>query len=90
MPLAGWASLARLFLALPGCSSEPPDVIVYVADALRADATSPDGNPVVETPTLDQLAREGTLFEYAYAHSSWTWPIVVSIQCSELRAPEGL
>lgn len=50
--------------------SEPasrPDIILLMADQMRADAMGCDGNPVVQTPTLDRLAAEGCRFEHAYS-----------------------
>ncbi len=56
------------------------NVIVIVADSLRADhvgchpeVASYNGKPV-ETPNLDALAAEGTLFTHAYAESLPTMP----------------
>jgi arylsulfatase A-like enzyme len=49
-----------------------PSVLLYVIDTLRADSLPAYGNTVVSTPAIDRLAREGTLFERAYAPSSWT------------------
>jgi arylsulfatase A-like enzyme len=64
---------------LLACSSEPPNVILYVADTLRADSVGPYGNDIVDTPSLDALAAEGIVFENAYAHSSWTRPSIASM-----------
>jgi arylsulfatase A-like enzyme len=68
---------AGLWGALAGCSGEapvtrPPDVLVYIADTLRADELGCYGNPVVATPNLDELADEGTRFAHTLAPSSWT------------------
>jgi choline-sulfatase len=56
-----------------------PNVVLYVIDTLRADGLEPYGNPVVATPHIARLAREGILFERAYAPSSWTRPSVTSM-----------
>ena len=57
----------------------PPNVILYLSDALRADAIEPYGNGVVSTPALARLAREGVRYENVYAQSSWTRSSVASI-----------
>lgn len=75
-------------VALLGCrvdepksknSSQAPNVILFLVDTLRADALGAYGNDVVETPAIDRFAREGALFERAFAQSSWTRPSVTSI-----------
>jgi arylsulfatase A-like enzyme len=55
-----------------------PNVLVVVIDTLRADRLGAYGNQRGLTPFLDTLATTGTLFEHAYAVSSWTIPSVAS------------
>jgi arylsulfatase A-like enzyme len=55
-----------------------PNVILIIADTLRADALSAYGGPVA-TPAMDRLARDGVRFTRAYAQSSWTRPSIASI-----------
>ncbi len=43
-----------------------PNVILLMADQLRADALGFAGNPIVRTPNLDRLAARGVIFEQAY------------------------
>jgi choline-sulfatase len=65
--------LAVLF-GSAGCGPEPPpNVLLVSVDTLRADAVGAYGGAVA-TPTLDQLAREGSLFEQAIAPASQTTP----------------
>ena len=49
------------------------NVIVIVADSLRADHVGCYGSPV-QTPNLDRLAAEGTLFAQAYSENLPTLP----------------
>ena len=49
------------------------NVIVIVADSLRADHVGCYGSPV-QTPSLDRLAAEGTLFAQAYSENLPTLP----------------
>jgi len=52
-----------------------PNVLVIVADTLRHDAVfQPDGSVKPELPSLRRFAGESTIFDAAYAASSWTLP----------------
>ncbi|MGH7787581.1 MAG: sulfatase [Candidatus Binatia bacterium] len=76
-----WVWLA-LAVCLAGCPAPPPrrpNVLVVVVDTLRADKLGAYGNRRGLTPFLDQLAQRGTLFEHAYATSSWTVPSMASL-----------
>ena len=42
---------------------DPPNILMILSDELRADALGCFGNPVVATPAIDRLAREGTRFD---------------------------
>ena len=74
-------------LLIAGCSAgdapaalEPPPNIVWIyTDDQRFDCFSAAGNPYIETPNLDRLAREGALFERAYATTSRCCPARVSM-----------
>jgi arylsulfatase A-like enzyme len=69
----GAAVLAGLAAGCAPAPREPqPNILLYVVDTLRADALAPYGNPLVETPAAARLAAEGTLYERAHAHTSWT------------------
>ncbi|HAE12342.1 MAG TPA: iduronate-2-sulfatase, partial [Opitutae bacterium] len=46
------------------------NVLLIVSDDLKADALACYGNKVAETPSIDQLAREGTLFRNAYCQGT--------------------
>src|ERR1700693_2199311 len=61
-------------LRRPASPAARPNVLVVVIDTLRADHVSAYGYPRATTPTLDRLAREGALFERAFASTSWTLP----------------
>jgi choline-sulfatase len=47
--------------------TSPPNILLIMTDQQRGDCLGCDGNPVLETPYLDQLAAEGTLFRHAYS-----------------------
>jgi arylsulfatase len=44
-----------------------PNIILILADQMRADCLGADGNPHIETPNLDYLAARGTRFRHAYS-----------------------
>ena len=43
-----------------------PDVLLVMPDQMRGDCLSIIGHPVIRTPHLDELARQGALFRRAY------------------------
>ncbi len=51
-----------------------PNVLLLVLDTVRAHSLSLHGYERSTSPFLEQLARIGTVFEYAIAPSSWTLP----------------
>ena len=46
--------------------STPPNIICFVTDQQRADHLGCYGNPDVETPNIDRLAREGVVFTESF------------------------
>jgi arylsulfatase A-like enzyme len=53
------------------CAAEPPlNVIFLLADDQRWDTLGVYGNPIVQTPELDQLAHEGVRFEHMFVTTS--------------------
>jgi len=55
-----------------------PNIVLIFTDQQRADTIGAGGNPVIRTPNLDRLVREGTLFSSAYTTS----PVCVPARCS--------
>ena len=45
------------------------NLLFITADQWRGDCLSSRGHQVIETPTLDALAADGTLFERHYANA---------------------
>lgn len=64
-----------------------PNIIVVVADTLRADAAFASPKIVGEKSGIGRLLRDGVKFEQAYAQASWTRPSIASILTS--RYPSG-
>lgn len=56
-----------------------PNIVIYLVDALRADRLGVYGQPLPLSPNLDEFAMRATVYERAWAQSSWTRPAVVSL-----------
>ncbi|MEM8875531.1 MAG: sulfatase-like hydrolase/transferase [Planctomycetota bacterium] len=56
----------------------PPNILLLMTDQQRADTVSALGNPIIRTPVLDRLTREGTSFTRCYTPS----PVCVSARCA--------
>jgi arylsulfatase A-like enzyme len=75
-------SLAFAILLLAGCltlalaadarlvASGRPNILFLLTDDQRADTIHALGNPVIQTPTLDRLARSGLVFRNCYCMGS--------------------
>lgn len=74
-----WAGLAA-------CDRDTPDptrnVVLVIADTLRADKLSVQGGPPGATPHLDALAAASVRFARANAHAPWTLPSIASLLTS--------
>jgi hypothetical protein len=46
---------------------EKPNIIFVLTEDHRWDALGVMGNPIIQTPNIDGLAREGLMFQNAYA-----------------------
>jgi arylsulfatase A-like enzyme len=65
--------------SLPPSTSGSPNVLIIVVDTLRADHLSSYGYSRPTSPYIDNLARNGVLFENAIAPSSWSLPSHASL-----------
>jgi arylsulfatase A-like enzyme/Flp pilus assembly protein TadD len=70
---------ATLISAAVAAGQTRPNIILITIDTLRADYLGCYGNPRIETPNLDALAAEGTIFERAYCQAPMTPPSHASI-----------
>jgi uncharacterized sulfatase len=52
--------------AAPNPPTRHPNILFLLVDELRADCLGAEGHPLVKTPHLDQLGREGIRFNRAY------------------------
>jgi len=60
-------------------ADRPPNVLVILCDDLRWNALGCTGHPQIRTPNIDQLAKEGVLFENAFCTTSLCSPSRASI-----------
>jgi len=63
----------------PTPTGTPPNLIFYLVDTLRKDHIGAYGCDRSITPNIDRFAATATIYERAYAQSSWTRPSVASI-----------
>jgi arylsulfatase A-like enzyme/Tfp pilus assembly protein PilF len=85
---------AMLVLLMAGCSSKPEpsrtNVVLITVDTLRADRVGCYGNSSVETPEMDQLARDGAVFRRAIAQVPLTTPSHAAILTGAFPIWNGL
>ena len=67
-----------------------PNIVFVMTDQHRHDRLSCVSGGVPETPNLDRLAREGTLFENAYTPSPVCSPARASIFTGQYPAANGV
>jgi len=73
----------------PSPSGDPPNVIIYLVDTLRADVLGCYGNEPSPSPNIDAFAEEAVLFERGLAQSSWTRSSVASLFTGLLPTAHG-
>lgn len=71
-------------------SKKQPNIIFLLTDDQRADALSIAGNTVLETPHLDQLARDGVWFKNAYVTTSICCVSRASILSGQYMSRHGI
>jgi arylsulfatase A-like enzyme/cytochrome c-type biogenesis protein CcmH/NrfG len=88
--LAGAAIVSwRLWPAGTGRPGDGPIILVSI-DTLRADHLPVYGYRKVDTPVIDAFARDGVVFDRAYAHSPQTFPSHTSILSGQLPFETGI
>jgi len=60
-------------------AKDRPNIVFIVIDTLRADHLSCYGYPLRTSATMDQMAKEGSLFQKAVAPGGWTLPTHASM-----------
>ena len=67
-----------------------PNLVFLLADDLRWDATGFAGNPIVRTPHLDSLAKQGTRFSQCFVTTSICCVSRASIFTGQYAARHGI
>jgi arylsulfatase A-like enzyme/cytochrome c-type biogenesis protein CcmH/NrfG len=65
-------------------------IVLLSVDALRADHLPVYGYPALRTPAIDALARDGVIFDRAYAHVPQTLPAHASLLAGRLPFGTGV
>jgi arylsulfatase A-like enzyme len=92
-PLLKTAAAATLLLAgcgEPAPAADPPNILVFLADTLRADRLGCYGGPQQTSPRIDAFARQGIRFAHATAPSPYTSPSHASLFTSMDPAVHGV
>jgi arylsulfatase A-like enzyme/Flp pilus assembly protein TadD len=71
-------------------SLQSPNIILFLVDTLRADATTPYGHASKPTPELARWAERGVVFERVRAQSSWTKISMASLLTSLWPRSHGI
>jgi arylsulfatase A-like enzyme len=82
-------------------SEKKPNIVLLMTDQHKASATGFMGNKVVQTPFFDSLARDGVVFDRAFAPSpictpsrasmfTGVHPLVHDVTCHQNRVPYNL
>lgn len=75
---------------LPDPDPVRQNLIIVSIDTLRADHLGAYGYTRPVSPSMDRLAREGTLFENAFAQAPWTTPSHMSLFTSMFPTVHGV
>jgi len=88
---AFWFPLIIGFMApIRAFAGASPPVILITIDTLRADRVGCYGDEKASTPTLDQLAREGEIFDRLYAPAPLTLPSHASLMTGLQPSRHGI
>ena len=66
----GATALAAAQAQAPRSSAKPPNLILCMADELRAESIACYGHPLVQTPNMDRLASQGTRFAQCHVQNT--------------------
>lgn len=67
-------SAGALSVALQRRANKRPNFLFFMSDDQRADSMGCAGNPILKTPNMDRLAREGVRFTNAFVTNSLCGP----------------
>ena len=70
--------------------SEKPNIIFLLTDDHRWDALGVMGNPIIQTPNIDNLARQGLMFRNAYVTTAICAVSRASILTGQYQSRHGI
>lgn len=88
-----WVGIAFLLILTGAASSNAqsaPNIVFILSDDHRWDAMSHMGHPVVQTPNLDRLARQGIFFSNAFVTTSLCSPSRASFLTGQYAHTHGV
>ena len=95
MAASAAVSLSAASCSAPGprdarAPSRPPNIVFIVVDDMRWDEMHAAGHPVIETPNMDRLAREGMRFLNAFATTPLCSPSRASLLTGQYARTHGI
>ncbi|MEX2271246.1 MAG: sulfatase-like hydrolase/transferase [Vicinamibacterales bacterium] len=88
--VAGLAMAMWQWRGAPDASAASGPIVLISIDTLRADRLPVYGSTRTTTPNIDALARDGIVFDNAYAHAPQTLPSHASILSGQLPFEHGV
>ncbi|MBT3273441.1 MAG: sulfatase-like hydrolase/transferase, partial [Spirochaetales bacterium] len=67
-----------------------PNIVLVMCDQLRYDRLGVMGDPIIQTPNIDALSREGLIFENAYCPSPVCTPSRASVKTGLFPPGNGM
>ena len=67
-----------LLLKAAAATETAPNILFIFADDQAYDTLGPTDDPLVQTPNLDSLAKQGTQFTHCFNMGSWTGAVCVA------------
>lgn len=77
--MGGVTLLLGLVVGASAAEPTPPNVVLVLVDAMRADHLGPYGYARPTTPNLDRFAGRSVVFERCLSQAGWTVPAVASL-----------
>lgn len=91
LELIFWVVIFLIFLIFTKrVTNRKPNVILITLDAVRSDYLGCYGNPFIQTPNIDELAKNGAIFTNAFTTMPLTNPALASLFTSTYPRVHGV
>src|SRR6188768_525013 len=84
------ALVLSVFTAATNSVARPPDIVLILTDNQGAWTLGCYGNPDIQTPNIDRLAREGMLFENCYSSNAVCSPTRATLLTGLIPSQHGV